>query len=169
MFYRRGKWPTNGYARSNGSSICMERPHHTAGDARGQTGFTLLELMIVLVVIGILATIAYPSFNDSLRKSRRADGLQALRGVQLAQERWRASHSSYGTLGNLGLTGTTSGGWYTLAVTGPGATGYTATATAVTGKSQTEDRAAGVSCATLTVNQDAPVFTPAGQSACWGQ
>lgn len=132
-------------------------------------GFTLLELMIALVVIGILATLAYPTFIDSIRRSRRADGIQALRSLQLAQERWRSSNTTYGTLANLGISSTTPGGWYTLAVTNPTATNYTATVTAVSGKSQTADVAAGVSCSTLTVNQDAPVFSPAGQSACWGR
>lgn len=131
-----------------------------------QAGFTLLELMFVLAIVGILAAIAYPTYNDSVRKSRRADGMQALRALQLAQERWRASNPSYtGDLTSLGLGSTTTGGWYTLAVSGATATGYTATATAVSGKSQTADRASGVSCATLTINQDATA-TPA---ACWGQ
>ena len=46
-------------------------------------GFTLIELMVVVVVISILASIAIPSYIDSIRKSRRADAKTAL--VQLAQ------------------------------------------------------------------------------------
>lgn len=41
-------------------------------------GFTLIELMIVVAVVGILAAIAYPSYQDSVRKSRRADARAAL-------------------------------------------------------------------------------------------
>ncbi|MFA7316358.1 MAG: type IV pilin protein [Sulfuricella sp.] len=41
-------------------------------------GFTLIELMIVVAVVGILAAIAYPSYQDSVRKSRRADARSAL-------------------------------------------------------------------------------------------
>lgn len=48
-----------------------------------QSGFSLLELMIVVVVVGILASVAYPSYMDSVRKSRRADAKAAL--SQLAQ------------------------------------------------------------------------------------
>ena len=132
-------------------------------------GFTLIELMVVLVVVAILATLAMPNFFGSMRKSRRADGLQALRSLQLAQEKWRGNNTTYGTLANLGISSTSSGGWYTMAVSSPTATSYTATATAISGKSQTSDTANGVSCSTLTVNQDVPVFSPSGQSACWGQ
>ena len=57
----------------------------TSLSLKGQkhTGFTLIELMIVVAVIGILAAIAYPSYQDSVRKSRRADAKGAL--VELAQ------------------------------------------------------------------------------------
>ena len=126
--------------------------------------------MVALLVVAILAAIAIPSYLDSLRKSRRADGIQALRSLQLAQERWRASNPTYGTLANVMGTVTTSpDAWYTLAVSTPTATSYTATATAVTGSTQVSDTAGGVSCSTLTVNQDQPQFSPAGQSACWGR
>ncbi|MDQ5910028.1 MAG: type pilus assembly protein PilE [Pseudomonadota bacterium] len=43
-----------------------------------QHGFTLIELMIVVAVMGILAAIAYPSYQDSVRKSRRADARAVL-------------------------------------------------------------------------------------------
>lgn len=51
---------------------------------RKDTGFTLIELMIAVVIVGILAAIAYPSYIDHVRKARRADAKAAL--TQLAQQ-----------------------------------------------------------------------------------
>ena len=134
-----------------------------------ERGFTVVEILFALAVSTVLITLAFPNFMGSVRKSRRAEALDALMQIQLEQERYRANHATYGSLAQLGIAATTSGGYYTLAVNAPTAAGYTATATAVAGKSQANDAASGASCATLTVNQDAPVYTPAGQSACWSR
>ena len=64
---------------------------------RSPRGFTLVELMITMLIIGILAAIAIPAYNDSVRKSRRSDAMTALAAVQQAQERWRGSNASYST------------------------------------------------------------------------
>jgi type IV pilus assembly protein PilE len=130
-------------------------------------GFSLLDMLFAMVVLGILVALAVPGFTSTIRKSRRADAIQALRTVQLSQERWRSNHSTYGTTSDILSTTSSPGGWYTLAISSPTATGYTATATAVGGSTQTSDTASGVSCATLSVNQDAP--TPPAQSACWSR
>jgi type IV pilus assembly protein PilE len=124
----------------------------TPGPARGRTGaargFTLVEVLIALAVAGILAAVALPAFNDSIRKSRRAEAFAALNAVQLAQERWRANRPTYAANltaaptadpPGLGLPSTTSGGRYTVALSNVGATTFTATATAVSGSSQADD------------------------------
>lgn len=68
-----------------------------------QRGFSLVELVIVVAVVGILAAIAYPSFISVQVRADRSDAWTALMTVQLAQERYRMSHGGYGHLTDLGL------------------------------------------------------------------
>lgn len=58
-------------------------------------GITLIELMVVIVIIGILAAVAYPSFQNQVRKSRRADGKAALLETAQELERCYTRFSSY--------------------------------------------------------------------------
>lgn len=58
-------------------------------------GFTLIELMIVVAVIGILAAIAYPNYQEYVRKSRRAECAAVLVGVANAMERRFSTSNSY--------------------------------------------------------------------------
>ncbi|KAB7540342.1 prepilin-type N-terminal cleavage/methylation domain-containing protein [Verminephrobacter sp. Larva24] len=55
---------------------------------RMQSGFTLIELMIVVAIIGIVSGLAYPSFKEQLAKSRRADAKALLVGAQQWMERF---------------------------------------------------------------------------------
>ena len=62
---------------------------------RTEKGFTLVELMIVVAIIGILAAIAYPSYQENVRSSRRADAQTALVGFAGALERYYAANNTY--------------------------------------------------------------------------
>ena len=128
-----------------------------------QPGFTLIELMITVAVVGILAAIAYPSYMDSVRASRRADAINDLSAIALAQEKWRANNATYGTLVNIwgGVTAS-SGGYYTLAITANNAIAFTVTATAVSTRSQNGD----TGCTVFTINESGPVTTGALAACC---
>ncbi|GAB6041022.1 type IV pilin protein [Endothiovibrio diazotrophicus] len=69
------------------------RPQRRPTRHRHLAGFTLIELMIAVMVVGILGAIAYPAYLDSARKSRRADAKTALTSVANALERFRANNN----------------------------------------------------------------------------
>jgi type IV pilus assembly protein PilE len=62
---------------------------------RNPRGFTLIELMIVVAVIGILAAIAYPSYRDSVIRSNRNVAKGDLQGLAQAMERWRVQNNTF--------------------------------------------------------------------------
>jgi type IV pilus assembly protein PilE len=143
---------------------------------RQPIGFTLIELLIVVAVAAILAAVAFPAYQDQIRKARRTDGQTALVGIAMAQERFRANCSRYAdTLDpdasgmfcsaddgySLPIADTTPEDWYTLSLGEADASGFSAVATAR--KTQTADRAGGVACNVLTINQEG-VKTP---PECW--
>jgi type IV pilus assembly protein PilE len=71
---------------------------------RKVSGFTLIELMIVVVVIGILAAVAYPSYQDHVRKGNRAAAQQLMLDIASRQEQYLLDARNYtATLG--GSTG----------------------------------------------------------------
>ena len=134
---------------------------------RAAAGFTLVEMMIVVAMVAILASVAYPSYLSQVAKGRRADGKQAL--VELAQkmERFYSERGTYlgATLGAGGLyPALSAGGYYTLAIASQTIDGFTLSATprGVQG---------GDVCSTLGYNQlgDRTVGAGAGMSVaqCW--
>lgn len=72
-----------------------------------QNGFSLIELMVVVAIVGVIAAFAYPSYLEQVRSSRRADCSGALVSLGAAMERYYTVNSTYlGAAGGGGNTGT---------------------------------------------------------------
>lgn len=58
-------------------------------------GFTLIELMVTVAIIGLIAAVAFPAYTESLRKGRRAEARAALLNLMQQQERYLTQNGSY--------------------------------------------------------------------------
>lgn len=66
-----------------------------SGARRPQHGFTLIEIMVVVAIIGVLAAIAYPNYTEYVRKGKRAEGRTALMELMQQQERHMTQRNAY--------------------------------------------------------------------------
>ncbi|CAG7857641.1 hypothetical protein MCAMS1_02543 [biofilm metagenome] len=128
---------------------------------RSGKGFTLIELMVAVAIVGILAAIAIPSYQDSVRKSRRSDAEGALTGFANAMERHFTATNSYcdaadatgavvagcggagqdagEPLGNIYSAPAATRQFYTFTIVNPTDSSFTLLATPVNGSSQATD------------------------------
>lgn len=130
-----------------------------------QRGFTLIEVMIAVAVVGILVSLAYPSFVAEIRKSRRAEAQQVLMDVASRQQQRRLDTRSFVTGASVTATGATVpasvSSHYTIRFE-PAATVDAFIAEAVPTGSQASDR-----CGTLRVNQNNEKSSTGTAVNCW--
>jgi type IV pilus assembly protein PilE len=129
-------------------------------------GFTLIELMIVVVVVAILASIAIPSYQDYIRRGRITEAVSALSEIRVKMEQFFQDNRTYVgscTAGTVAPAPANTANW-TFACSGQSTTAYLVTATGISGM-------AGF---VYTVNQDNTRTTtslPAGWTGagntCW--
>jgi type IV pilus assembly protein PilE len=136
---------------------------------RRQSGFTLIEIMIVVMIVAILAAIAIPQYHKYVVRSHRVDARRALLDLAGREEKIFYSTNTYtSTLADMGSDAATlAGQYYGLSIGNADAKTFTITASAVDPQ-KTEDPG----CATLSITREgAQTFTGDGSASkvdCWG-
>jgi type IV pilus assembly protein PilA len=122
--------------------------------AQSEQGFTLVELLVVMLIIGLLAAIAIPAFFNQRNKANDASAKESVRTAQTAIETYSTDNG--GSYANADVAklqaieatvpagcGTATGTLCTSAVTPNGTTGYTVTVRSTTGNTYSITRAGG--------------------------
>ena len=125
---------------------------------KNNRGFTLIELMIVIAIIGVLAAVGYPAYTSSVQKGNRADGIGGLLSLAGRMEEFYMNKDTYA--GATVANPTTPDGLYTLSITTQTAFGYTLTATTIPVGADAE-------CGNLVLNSLGQKTDSLGNGNCW--
>jgi type IV pilus assembly protein PilE len=129
--------------------------------SKGKSGFTILELMVVVGIISLLVALAYPTYTDYARKARRGEAQQLLMNWSINQEIWRSNNPEYAK-DQVGELPKPTHGRYTFSIPDRSAIAFTLRATA-TGDQLNDKDKAGTVCSPLAITHTG-AKTPAG---CW--
>lgn len=130
-------------------------------------GFTLIELMVTIAIIGILASIAYPSYTNYLQKGRRASAQTHLMDIAQRQQQYLLDARAYAPdIGTLGITTPSDvSTYYTIPAFTVNAAGAPPSF-AVTAKPKAGSQASD-KCGTLGIDSAGSKTTSTGASGCW--
>lgn len=149
-------------------------PRRNPPPSRGAAaGFSLIELMIAVAIVGILAMVAYPSYQQYIRRGNRADAHALLQAAQLAQEKYRLGNTTYAsTTAALKPACPESGqcfsarGHYELqAPSGVSGSAYTLTAKAFSDIQKGDES----TCQTITLTVTGGVTSYGPDAKCWSR
>ena len=154
----------------------MDRSKATVVQPRvGPTGFSLIELMVVLVVLAIVVTVAVPTYTYEMQKSRRTEARTAVLDLAGREEKYFSTNNSYtddptllgyAPLGSGAVFPQPTGNYYQIAVPAATATTFLITATPSPGSPQNND----AQCTSFSVDQTGnQTATGALGNACWQQ
>ena len=132
--------------------------------SRRMRGMTLVELLIVVVIVGILAAIAYPNYREFTLKARRTEARALLLEIATMQERHYLQNNTYGSLADLGYANPqpSDSGYYLVTVPSADANNFRAVATY-----QPDDSEAG-KCKTFEIDgRGAKISDP--YTDCWSR
>ena len=146
-------------------------------DKRMDNGFSLIEMMIVVAIVGILASLTYPGYRDYITRAHRVDGQTALLDLANRMERYYFDNNTYqtatvnsGEITDVLSNNLSPAGWYTLSIIKATDSAYTLKATPTYLQATNDTR-----CQSLTFNNtgvknvtSGPAGAPSGTAAqCW--